>query len=196
MKKLIGITGGIGSGKSTVAHFIEEMGYPVYYSDTRAKDIVNDNDHLKNSIIQLLGAESYDVNGNYNRKFVGEKVFQNKDLLTALNSIIHPAVKLDFEKWVDHQTSDFIFKETALLFELGLHKGCYRSILVTADESIRIKRVMSRDQKTYREVEAIVQKQMPEKEKCLLADFIVYNNATVKELKAATQKMMSELLNS
>src|SRR5215813_6672889 len=98
--KIIGLTGGIGSGKTTVAKFIEEFGFPVYYSDDRAKDIVNDNDNLKGKIKELLGEESYDENGLYNRKFVADKVFNNKDLLQSLNEIIHPAVRIDFEEWV------------------------------------------------------------------------------------------------
>lgn len=90
----------------------------MYYSDDRAKDIVNDNDDLKVKIKELLGDESYDENGLYNRKFVAKKVFNNKDLLQSLNEIIHPAVRLDFEDWVKKQTKYLIFKETALLFEL------------------------------------------------------------------------------
>src|SRR5690606_15284792 len=109
-------------------------------------------DDLKVKIKELLGDESYDENGFYNRKFVAEKVFNNKDLLQSLNEIIHPAVRLDFEHWVKKQTKYLVFKETALLFELKLHKQCYRSVLVTAEDNIRIKRVMDRDGKTYREV--------------------------------------------
>ena len=125
--KIIGLTGGIGSGKTTVAKFIEEFGFPVYYSDDRAKDIVNDNDDLKLKIKELLGDEAYDEKGFYNRKFVAEKVFNDKDLLQSLNEIIHPAVRTDFEEWVKKQTKYLVFKETALLFELKLNQQCYRS---------------------------------------------------------------------
>ncbi|WP_210150453.1 dephospho-CoA kinase [Chryseobacterium scophthalmum] len=191
--KIIGLTGGIGSGKTTVAKFIEDFGFPVYYSDDRAKDIVNDNDDLKVKIKALLGDESYDENGLYNRKFVAEKVFNNKDLLQSLNEIIHPAVRLDFEDWVKKQTKYLIFKETALLFELKLHKQCYRSILVTAEDNIRIKRVMDRDGKTYREVQSVMEKQMPEKEKIKLADCIIYNNTNLDDLKEQTEKIIFEI---
>lgn len=191
--KIIGLTGGIGSGKTTVAKFIEDCGFPVYYSDDRAKDIVNDNEDLKVRIKELLGSESYDENGLYNRKFVAEQVFNNKDLLQSLNEIIHPAVRLDFEDWVKKQTKYLIFKETALLFELQLNKQCYRSILVTAEDNIRIKRVMDRDGKTYREVQSVMEKQMPEKEKIKLANCIIYNNTNLDDLKDQTEKTIFDI---
>lgn len=192
-KKIIGLTGGIGSGKTTVAKFIEEMGFPVYYSDDRAKEIVNDDEVLKNNIKELLGEEAYDENGFYNRKYVSEIVFNIDETRLQLNALIHPAVKIDFENWVNKQHAEFIFKETALLFELNLNESCYKSVLVTADDNIRIKRVMDRDQKTYREIEAVIDKQMPEKDKIKRADFVIYNNDGIDELKAATEKMMVKL---
>lgn len=192
-KKIIGLTGGIGSGKTTVAKFIQEMGFPVYFSDDRAKEIVNDDEVLKNNIKELLGEEAYDESGRYDRKYVADLVFNNEELLKQLNGLIHPAVKLDFENWVASQKTEFVFKETALLFELNLNESCYKSVLVTADDNIRIKRVMDRDQKTYREIEAIIDKQMPEKDKIKRANFVIYNNDGIDELKAATEKMMVKL---
>ena len=121
--KIIGITGGIGSGKSTVSKFIEELGFPVYDSDFWAKELVNIDENLKSRIIELLGEESYDENGKYNRKFVAEKVFDHQELLLKLNQIIHPAVKIHFENWVNAQNAEFVFKETALLFELKLNES-------------------------------------------------------------------------
>ena len=191
--KIIGITGGIGSGKSTVSKFIEELGFPVYDSDFWAKELVNLDENLKSRIIELLGEESYDENGKYNRKFVAEKVFDHQELLLKLNQIIHPAVKIHFENWVNAQTAEFVFKETALLFELKLNESCYQSILVTAEDNIKIKRVMDRDHKTYREIEAIMQKQMPEKEKIKKADFIIENNSDLETLKSFTKQTINEL---
>lgn len=193
MKKIIGITGGIGSGKSTVSQFIKELGFPVYDSDFWAKELVNVDENLKSRIIELLGKESYDENGKYNRKFVAEKVFEHQELLLKLNQIIHPAVKIHFENWVNAQNSKFVFKETALLFELKLNENCYQSILVTSDENIRIKRVMDRDGRTYREVKEIIDKQMPETEKIKLADFIIENNYDLKTLKEFTEQIIYEL---
>lgn len=192
-KKIIGLTGGIGSGKTTVAKFIEEMGFPVYFSDDRAKEIVNDDEVLKNNIKELLGEEAYDENGFYNKKYVSGIVFNDDEMRLQLNALIHPAVKIDFENWVENQNSEFVFKETALLFELKLNESCYKSVLVTADDNIRIKRVMDRDQKTYREIEAVIDKQMPEKDKIKRADFVIFNNEGIDELKAATEKMMFNL---
>ncbi len=191
--KIIGLTGGIGSGKTTVAKFIEDCGFPVYYSDVRAKTIVNDNADLKQRIKDLLGNDSYDENDLYNRKFVGERVFNNDELLHHLNSIIHPAVRIDFEQWVAQQKKYLVFKETALLFELKLHLQCYKSLLVTAEDNIRIKRVMDRDGKTYREVESVMNNQMPEKDKIKMADFVIYNNTNLDDLREQTEKIIFEI---
>lgn len=191
--KIIGLTGGIGSGKTTVAHFIEECGFPVYYSDDRAKTIVNDNENLKIQIKELLGDQSYDENGSYDRKFVAEKVFNNADLLHKLNEIIHPAVRIDFEEWVKKQSKYLVFKETALLFELKLHLQCYKSLLVTAQDNIRMKRVMDRDNKTYREVQTIMERQMPEKDKIKMADYIIYNDTNLEDLKEQTERIIFEI---
>lgn len=191
--KIIGITGGIGSGKSTVSKFIEEAGFPVYYSDVRAKTIVNDDAELQKKIKELLGENSYDDNGFYNRRYVGEIIFKDDQLRLQLNALIHPAVKINFENWISEQKTPFIFKETALLFELKLNESCYKSILVTADDNIRIKRVMDRDGKTYREVEAVMNKQMPEKDKIKIADFVIFNNDGLEELKIKTNQFINEL---
>lgn len=190
--RIIGLTGGIGSGKTSVAKLLEQKGFPVYYSDDQAKNIVNIDSELKSAIISLLGEEAY-VEGKYNRKFVAEKVFNDSELLDKLNHLIHPAVKLDFEKWVAAQTSEFIFKETALLFELKLNEQCYKSLLVTADDNLRIKRTMDRDNKTYREIETIMQNQMPEKDKIKLADFVIYNNSDRENLETETDIFITEL---
>lgn len=188
--KIIGLTGGIGSGKTTVAHFIEKMGFPVYYSDDRAKTIVNDSEELKQRIIALLGKEAYDENGLYDRKYVSNLVFNNNELLNHLNGIIHPAVALDFKNWVLQQKNYLIFKETALLFELKLNLQCYKSLLVTADDNIRAKRVMDRDEKTYREVKSIMEKQMSEKEKIRFADYVIYNNTDLQDLEKQTEEIV------
>ena len=193
LPKIIGLTGGIGSGKSTVAKFIEEMGFPVYYSDVRAKEIVNDDELLKKGIIELLGEKAYDINGFYDRKYVAEIVFNDEELLQKLNGMIHPAVKYDFEKWVENQTTEFVFKETALLFELKLNESCFKSVLVTADDNLRLKRVMDRDRKTYREVENVMNKQMPEKDKIKIADFVIFNNDGMDELQAETENVIRQI---
>lgn len=190
--RIIGLTGGIGSGKTSVAKLLEQKGFPVYYSDDQAKNIVNIDPELKEKIISLLGSASY-VDGVYNRKYVAEKVFNDAELLEQLNHLIHPAVRSDFEKWMAAQTSEFVFKETALLFELKLNEQCYKSLLVTADDNLRIKRTMDRDNKTYREIETIMQNQMPEKDKMKLANYIIYNNSDRDNLESETDIFIAEL---
>lgn len=193
--KLIGLTGGIGSGKSTVAGIIEEAGYSVYYSDVRAKEMVNESEFLRNEIISFLGEKAYDENGFYDTKYISGRVFSDSELLEKLNNTIHPAVKLDFEHWKNLQKGKIIFKETALLFELEINKQCDVTLLVTAEDNTRIKRVMDRDGKTYREVQTILEKQMPEKEKIKKTDFVIYNNTTLKDLKSETGIILEEILN-
>jgi dephospho-CoA kinase len=186
MRKIIGLTGGIGSGKSTVAGFIEKMNFPVYYSDVRAKEIVNEDGDLRQKIIKLLGDETY-KDGFYNRKYVSKNIFRSGELLKKLNGLIHPVVKIDFENWMKKQNTEFIFKETALLFELGLNRECYKSVLITADDEIRIERVMERDGKTREEIISVISKQIPEKDKIKLADFVIFNNGNLQELEMETK---------
>ena len=154
---------------------------------------MNNNAFLKIRIIQLLGDKAYDQDGKYNRKWVAQKIFNNEKLLLELNKIIHPAVRDDFEFWVKEQKVDFVFKETALLFELNLDKNCFKTILVTADESLRIKRVMERDGKTCQEIKNIIQKQMSEQEKIKRADFIIENNTDLENLGKEVERMLLEL---
>lgn len=174
-RKIIGITGGIGSGKTSVSQIITSKGFPVYNSDNRAKEIVNENQDIQQKIIYLLGEKAYE-NGVYNRSFVANCVFNNNELLQKLNEIIHPAVRQDFLDFVERQNSQFIFKETAILFELGLDKDCDEVILVTANTEMRIERVMVRDGRTRQEIEQIIAKQMPENEKIQISDYVIYNN--------------------
>lgn len=192
-KKIIGVTGGIGSGKTKVCEIIQQQGFPVYFSDLEAKEIVNRNKFLRQNIISLLGEEAYTKEGIYNRSYVAQKVFGDETLLLKLNSLIHPAVREDFEHWVTLQNAEFVFKETALLFELKLNENCYKSLLVTAEDNLRIKRVMDRDGKTYREVEAVIQRQLPEKDKIKKADFIIENNTTPDALREKTLEFLHKL---
>lgn len=191
--KLIGITGGIGSGKTSAANVIKTQGFPVYFSDIRAKELANENSELKTKIITLLGKEAYDRENQYNRKWVGEQIFHRPNLLAQLNSLIHPVVRIDFQQWLDRQNAPLVFKETALLFELNLDKKCYKSLLVTADDKLRIKRAMNRDGKTQAEIEAIIQKQMPEEEKIKRADYVIYNNSDFNNLEKQTLKILDKL---
>ena len=148
---------------------------------------------LKQKIIAAFGTEAYDENGCYNRKWIAEQVFCNDEKLSLLNSLIHPAVKEDFEKWLAQQKTKTAFKETALLFELGLNEECWKTILITAEENQRIKRVMDRDGRTYRQVKEIIDKQMPETEKIKLADFIIINNGNLENLTAEIREVLAKI---
>ena len=174
--KIIGVTGGIGAGKSIVAKLFEVFGVPVYDSDKEAKLIVNLNKELKLQIIDLLGEESY-VDGVYNARFVASKVFFDASLMSGLNAIIHPYVKQDFRSWCLSTGKDLVLKETAILFQANLHKSVDYSVLVVANDDIRMDRIQSRDpQRSKEEIEAIMQKQGDQNAFVELADFVIYNN--------------------
>lgn len=189
---LIGMTGGIGSGKSMVAKFIKKKGFPVYNSDEWAKFLVEKSLEIQHEIALEFGEKAY-LNGTYNRAYISEIVFKQPEKLQLLNAIIHPRVAQHFELWKNQQTQPFIFKETALLFELQLHLQCNKSLLVTAATDIRIQRVMKRDGKTYEQVLNIIEKQMPENEKINRADFVIFNNGNLENLEKETTSLMNKL---
>jgi len=192
MHKIIGITGGIGSGKTTAANFIKHLGFPVYNSDFFSKELVNNDKNLKISIINLLGNDAYNENG-YNTCYVSKLIFNDDKLRLKLNSIIHPVVNQHFINWSKNQTCEIIFRESALLFELKLNLVCYKNILITADENIRIKRIMLRDSKNYQEIKNIIKSQMPEEEKNKLADFVIKNNKDIDTLNYNIKKIIPKL---
>ncbi|WP_430810113.1 MULTISPECIES: dephospho-CoA kinase [unclassified Carboxylicivirga] len=172
MKK-IGITGGIGSGKSTVVRLIRFLGYPVYEADFEAKRLINEDVALKDKIVSLLGAEAYTESG-YNRSYVARQVFNNRDLLQQLNSIVHPAVRAHFEAWCRRNAaSDLVFQEAAILFESGGHTAFDATLLVTAPQDMRIQRVVKRDGLAPHQVEARISNQWSDKQKADLADFVL-----------------------
>lgn len=175
--KQIGITGGIGSGKSTVAQIFEQKGYPVYYSDYRAKLLSNSHPKIKADIIYLLGEESY-VNESMNRPFIAGKVFADKSLLEKLNAIIHPIVAEDYSLWVEKQlkNKDFVLKEAAILYESGGQKDLDAVICVTAPEDIRIQRVIQRDNISKDAVIQRINNQWPEEKKIKLSEFVITND--------------------
>ncbi len=176
----VGITGGIGSGKTTVCRIFEMLNIPVYYADDRAKWLMQHDPDLKKNIKSMLGEAAYFPDGKLNRKFIGEQVFNNKNLLAQMNKLIHPAVFLDGQQWFDKQTSRYAIKEAALFYETGSYSQMDQMIVVTADREERIRRVMKRDGLTKKAVEARMDKQLPEAEKIEKADFVIYNDG--KEL--------------
>ena len=171
----VGITGGIGSGKSTVAKIFGLLGIPVFYADDAAKKLMNEDADLKAKIISAFGTDSYS-SGILNRSFIAAKVFNNPAQLTLLNSIVHPATIADADKWMQRQTAPYAIKEAALIFESGAEKWLDKVIGVSAPSPVRIQRVMQRDGTTADEVTARLNKQMDEDEKMRLCDYVINNN--------------------
>lgn len=180
MSLKIGITGGIGSGKSTVCKIFEVLGTPVYYADDRAKFLMVKDVELVKAIKALLGEEAYFANGQLNRAHVGNIVFKDKDRLEKLNAIVHPAVAKDGESWHFSQKNvPYTLKEAALLFEAGSYKHLDKLICVVAPKALRLKRVMERDQVEEAAVLARMDKQWPQSKKAALSDFIIYNDGSI-----------------
>lgn len=178
MAKLIGITGGIGAGKSTVCKIFEVLDIPIYEADSRAKWLMNNLEELKAQIIKNFGADSYTKEGFLNRAYLASKVFNDGDKVKLLNSLVHPKVGEDFANWtIKNQNYPYLLNEAALMFESGRFKFLDKIITVFAPENIRIQRIKKRDpQRSEEEIKAIIQKQMPEKEKLERADFVIYND--------------------
>ncbi|MBD1430916.1 dephospho-CoA kinase [Sphingobacterium litopenaei] len=172
----VGITGGIGSGKSFVAKIFKTMGIPFYDADKEAKLIMTRSVIIREGLIQAFGEEVYFEDGSLNRKWLSAQVFNNPEKLELLNTIVHPVVIQDAVDWANTQTSCYSLKEAALLFESGSYKTLDYTILVVAPEELRIERVMNRDGVSREEVLNRINKQMPEEEKRKLADFIIVNN--------------------
>jgi dephospho-CoA kinase len=173
----IGLTGGIGSGKTTVAKIFETLGIPVYYADDRAKAIMNEDEGLRKQIIQHFGADSY-VDGRLNRSHIAAQVFNNAGRLALLNSIVHPVTIADADKWMRLQQTPYAIKEAALIFESNAYKQLDYVIGVTAPAGMRIKRVMQRDNISEEKVLERMSKQMDEEKKMKLCDFVIYNDET------------------
>ncbi|RXK57597.1 dephospho-CoA kinase [Lacibacter luteus] len=172
----IGLTGGIGSGKTTVAKVLEVLGVPVYYADDAAKQLMNTNEALKQQLISNFGKETYFENGELNRKHLAAIVFNSKEKLALLNSFVHPATIADAQEWFSKQTAPYVVKEAALLFESGTAEGLDYIIGVTAPLTIRLKRVMNRDHVPAEEVKRRMANQIDEQLKMKLCDFAVHNN--------------------
>lgn len=184
---IAGITGGIGSGKTTAAKFFEELGVPVYNSDTRAKIIQNENSEVKVKIIEVFGDEAYNESG-LNRDYIAKQVFNNNEKLKQLNQIVHPAVFNDFEEWKKKQTSKIIMKEAAILIESGSYKDCDVVISVLMNKEKRIQRIMARDGFTEEQVMARINNQISDEERIQKSDFIIDNNGDLTHLKNEVEK--------
>ncbi len=177
--KTVGITGGMGSGKSTVARIFQHLGIPVYTSDERAKALYVTSAELKAFIINLVGPTAY-VDGQFIPSVLSKHLAQNPQDWELVNTTVHPLVGKDYAQWVEEhsrgEAHPYLLKETALLFELGLEKSCDSTVLVTAPEDIRIQRVMDRSGLSMEEIQGRMKKQWPDDKKKPLADYIIDNS--------------------
>lgn len=173
---LVGITGGIGSGKSTVCKLFSLLGIPVYTADDRAKWLMAHDAELRNQISTTFGADAYSANGELNRAFLAETVFPNPEKIAALNARVHPAVRKDFEQWITQQTAPYLIKEAALLFETGAAKELDYVINISSPLRVRMARILLRDpHRSEEQVNQIINQQLPDEEKNELADFCIKN---------------------
>ncbi len=192
MTKIIGLTGGIGSGKSTVANYIASKGIPVYIADDEAKRLM-ELDEAKQKIQSLFSESIFNKDQTLNRKRIAELVFNNPSKLQKLNAVVHPLVHQHFKNWVkEHENFPFVIKEVAILFETGGNKQCDKVILITAPEDLRIERACNRDNVDRETVLNRMKNQLPETEKELLSDYVIHNidlKQTFKEVDVILKKL-------
>lgn len=195
MTKIIGLTGGIGSGKSTVAAYMASKGIPVYIADEEAKNIM-ECENIKQKIQNLFSESILNSDATLNRKKIAQLVFNNPEKLKELNAIVHPKVRLHFSNWLkEHKNYPFVIKEVAILFETGGNKECDKVILITAPVSLRIERAMKRDNLTKDEILVRINNQFSDEEKIKMSDFVV-ENINLKETFLNIDKILKILAKS
>tara|TARA_R110002074_G_scaffold161480_5_gene319420 strand:+ start:13340 stop:13924 length:585 start_codon:yes stop_codon:yes gene_type:complete len=183
---IVGLTGGIGSGKSTIAEMFRELGVPVYNSDERAKLLMNTSKKIKKQLVELLGKKAF-LDDKLNKAFIAKKVFNDANLLKQLNHIVHPVVRKDFIKWMKKQNAAYVIQETALLFENNTQDLYDIVILITAPKELRIERVLSRDETSKDQIMARMNNQLDDEIKVDLANLVIENidlkSTAIKVLK-------------
>lgn len=193
---IIGITGGIGAGKSTVSNILRSMGYPVYDSDIQARKLQNENVELKKNIQKIFGEDIYNESG-LDRPALSKIVFKNPELLAQLNNIVHPVVLSDFKAWVkSNSQAKAVFIESAILFESGFNKLTNKIILVTASEEIRIARVVKRDGISHEQVRERIQRQTSDEVKKKCSDAVIYTDNGRDTLAERIESALLHLLSN
>jgi dephospho-CoA kinase len=175
MMLVVGLTGGIGSGKSTVARIFDRLGISIYDSDSRAKALYSESQELRGLMISNFGLDIYTHSG-INREKLAAIVFQDENKLALLNSLVHPLLQKDFESWMCLQSSPYVIREAAILIESGAYKSCDKTIVVTASKEVRIRRVVNRDGVTESQVQQRMKNQLSDSERMQYADFEIQNN--------------------
>lgn len=183
----VGLTGGIGSGKSTVAHYFSELGIAIYYADSEAKKLMNSSKIIRRKLTQRFGEEVY-LNNELNRPFLANLIFTNKSHLAFVNSVVHPKVNQHFNRWIKRQNSPYVIQENALLFENNSYLFFDKIITVTAPKEIKISRVVERDQTTKKLVLDRMNNQLADKEKITKSDYVI-NNTDLEKTKAQVLKI-------
>lgn len=188
----VGITGGIGSGKSIISKLLTVMGYNVYNSDKHANILMLNDPIVKSKIISAVGKNAYTDNGLINKDILSKFIFHSENNRIIINSIVHPAVFKDFIEWSNNIKSNIVFVESAILFESGLNKYTNKSIMVYAPYEIRIKRIIERDSLSENDAVARIKSQLSDEEKLKLCDFTIYNGK--ERIIPQVQKMIEYML--
>lgn len=170
----VGITGGIGSGKSTVCDMLSGYGVAVYVADDRAKELMTESEQLRSALVAAFGEATYD-GGKLNRAYLAESVFSNTEALARLNAIVHPAVMADFERWAEEQEGEYVVLESAILFEAGLDDRVDTTVAVMAPKDIRLQRAMQRDGATREQIERRMDNQLSDDRRCTLSKYAIVN---------------------
>lgn len=189
---VVGLTGGIGSGKSFVANLLEQEGYPVYYTDKEARRLMNESGEIHDSLTALVGKDAYLPDGHLNKNVVAAFLFADKNNAERVNRIVHPVVRDDFKHWVSSHTEPLLFMECAILYESGFNDLVQRVVAVTAPDAVRLKRVTDRDQCTDEQATARMRLQMPTEELCRRADFVIINDG-LHDVAAAINEIVRNL---
>ncbi|PZE17042.1 dephospho-CoA kinase [Putridiphycobacter roseus] len=195
IKQSVGITGGIGSGKTYVARILESMGYPVFYSDQVSKSLLATSPEIIKAVTKLLGTKAYFEDGTVNKAYVAGKIFSDQDLLLQMNAIMHPAVRNAFQTFFKNQNAPLVFNEAAILFETGAHENLDKTILVVAPEKVRIERVLKRENISIAQVKERIEKQWADEKKLALSDYII-KNGNNDMLLPQINEILQSLLNS
>lgn len=189
---VVGLTGGIGSGKTTVAKFFEDLGIPVYIADDEAKRLMNNSKVIRRKLVNLFGKDAY-VDNTLNKPFLASKIFSDADLLAEMNAIVHPKVGLDFKRWLKKQQSAYVIKEAAIIFEHHMQLQYDYIITVTAASKDKISRVINRDGTSESKIMAIINNQMSDEEKVKKSDFVIVNDR-LEDTKKQVLKIHEKLL--
>jgi len=189
----VGLTGGIGSGKTTVSNFLLDYGIPVYNSDSKGKTLMNTNLELKNNIVSIFGERVYD-NGILNTNLLSSIVFNDSTKIEQLNNLVHPKVAQDFNQWVGkNNNKPILVKEAAILIESGAYLNMDKIILVVSEKSTRINRVSKRDNSDLESIEKRINHQLTDNEKIKYADYIIENNSSLEHLKLEVLKVVNKI---